>query len=486
MQRRMLATSIGASAALLLGLLAQNAASLTPGVGISTTTFVSPSPGAVVDLGREVPFRIHTPSGACKPTHAVARISDDTYVRGPAVRGCTGVASIPSAAQLRAAGWSEGEPVQLGLVTETATVLLFYKHLDPSFATVLAGGPAVVPALGDPQGDGNSLAMQAGDAVELGRVDLAGIYATFIRAAGYLTFELRAESATGPVLSTGTAGHARSDWTGKPRGLGEVYLSATAPLKVPTSLHGPTRLVLVVTDGAGLINYLDLTGSGAMAPHRFSSPLPKSVRIFNGRDVKGWKQIGPGKFAVEKDGSLRASGPSAEWGWLYNPQHSFTNFVLRLEVKEQSFGANGGILIRHGSNTNNYLTSFTADEIQVTDNNTEYSGGIDHVATALRQPQSSPGEWSTFEIIANGPRLLVRVNGVVTADHDQTTGCNLPSVPCSGGALGGYLTGGSGFIGLEAELQNVWYRNVDVHDCGATLVTPGKPLQSSSDPLCQI
>jgi hypothetical protein len=219
-----------------------------------------------------------------------------------------------------------------------------------------------------------------------------------------------------------------------------------------------------------------------MAPYRWPTPLPKATRVFDGRSLKGWKQIGPGTFSVAKDGSLEAKAPASEWGWLYNPRVRLTNFVLRLDVKEEAFGANGGILVRHGPDENNYLTSFTADEIQVTDNNTEYTGGVDHVATALRQPQSSPGEWSRFEIVANGPRLVVRVNGVVTADHDQTTGCNLPSVPCSGGAYGGYLTGGSGFLGFEAELMHVWYRDIVVHDCGVTDVV----RQTSSDPLCAV
>ena len=85
-----------------------------------------------------------------------------------------------------------------------------------------------------------------------------------------------------------------------------------------------------------------------------------------------------------------------------------------------------------------------------------------------------------MEIVANGPRLVVTVNGVRTADHDQTTGCNLPSVPCAGGAYGGYGSGGSGFLGFEAELQRVWYRDLQVHDCGVSDVV----TQTSADPLC--
>jgi hypothetical protein len=426
---------------------------------------------SVVDLGREVPYT------GCGATRVVAAFSARSVV-GPLSLGCRGTVRVPSRASLTAAGWKDGSALDLYVDADGARVPLRYKHLQPDLGKVLAGRPTAVPAVGDPQGDVSSLAMQAGDAVDLGPVDLSGVYALLVRAAGYLSFELRQGAASGPVLASGTAGHARTDWAAKPRGTGEVYLSATAQLvRHPTA---PVRLVLKVTQGSGLVNYLDLTGSGGMAPYRWPSALPRTVRLFDGRSTKGWKQIGPGRFGVAPDHSLLAIGPSSEWGWLYNPRYRFTNFVLRLDVKEQSFGANGGILVRHSDNTNNYYTSFTADEIQVTDVNTEYMGGVDHVATALRQPQSSPGQWSRMEIVANGPHLLVRVNGVVTADHDQTTGCNLPSVPCSGGAYGGYLTGGSGFIGFEAELQKVWYRDIVLHDCGVTDVV----RQTSSDPLC--
>lgn len=456
-------------AALLAGwLVLPSAASRPAGV-------VAPAPWSVVDLGRELSYQL---SHSCHATTRVVATFDGRELSGPATRGCRSLVQVPSREALTAAGWTDGAALDLSLRTRNVRIPLRYKHLQPDLGHPVAGRPSAVPATADPQGDGSSLLMQTGDAVDLGTADLSGVDAVLLRVAGALSFELRSGSSTEPLLAAGTAGHSRSDWALKPRGTGELYLSATAPLTGrPT---GPVHLVLTVTEGGGLVNYVDLTGSGAMSPYRWPSSLPRSVELLNGRDLAGWKQIGPGTFTVAPDGSLQATGPSSKWGWLYNPRYTFTNFVLRLDVKEQSYGANGGILVRHSDNENNYYTSFTADEIQVTDVNTEYFGGVDHVATALRQPQSSPGEWSRMEIVANGPRLVVTVNGVRTADHDQTTGCNLPSVPCAGGAYGGYGSGGSGFLGFEAELQRVWYRDLQVHDCGVSDVV----TQTSADPLC--
>jgi hypothetical protein len=358
---------------------------------------------------------------------------------------------------------------------------LRYKHLQPDLGEVVAGSPTAVPAAGDSQGDVNSLAMQTGDAVNLGPADLDGIYAVFLRSSGSLNFELHAGKVAGPLLASDSAGHARPDYLVGPRGMADkTYISVTSKLKTPGSVKGPTDLILVVTSGAGAINYVDLTGSGAMAPYRFPTPLKESVELFNGRDLKDWKQIGPGTFSVDKDRSILALAPDSGWGWLYNAKKTYTNFVLRIDVKEDGFGANGGVMIRHSDNEDNNYTSFTGEEIQVTDVNTEYLGGIDHVDTAFRQPQSSPNEWSSMEIVANGPRIQVWVNGVKTADGDETTGCSLFGLPCNGGAYGGYGTGGSGYISVEAELGHVWYRNIEIHDCGVT----DDAFQTSDDPLC--
>jgi hypothetical protein len=365
-------------------------------------------------------------------------------------------------------------PLSLSLSAGDQVVPLRYKRIDFVRSTPVSG---LAPQTGD------AVAVASGTSLELGTVDLAGIYGLFMRAAGYFAFEVRAGSADGDIVATGNGGKSRIDWVIRPRTAWTPFeLTTTQVTFVPS---GAQPLFLVVTSGAGAIDFIDLTGSGAMLPHSFAEPLPDAIRLFNGVDIDDWAMMGPGDFTVEPDGRLRANGPGAgQWGWLYYTPRTFKNFVLRLEFNEDSWGANSGVLLRHAATGEEVQSAFTAEEIQITDVNTEYTGGIDHVQTAVAQPQSSPGDWSTMEIIANGPRIVARVNGVVTSAYDGATGCGLFALPCAGGEYGGYVVGGNGYVALEAEIGHVWFRNVELRECAVSTTAPASVLVASDDPLC--
>ena len=52
----------------------------------------------------------------------------------------------------------------------------------------------------------------------------------------------------------------------------------------------------------------------------------KWIELFNGKDLTGWKHIGPGSFAVE-EGALVSSGGM---GMLYYEAKSFRDFTLEI------------------------------------------------------------------------------------------------------------------------------------------------------------
>jgi 3-keto-disaccharide hydrolase len=444
-------------------------------------SFVSPGPWSVVDLGSTIPYRL---SGNCRSASVrVNAAFAGRAVHGPSVSGCSGIVRVPTPAAIARAGWAEGSSLSLSLVAGRTVLPFRHKRLEPDLGKVLSGNPVAVPSE-DQQGDLNSLVMGVGDAVDLGVTDLKGIYGLAMRAEGFFTFELRAGSTAGNVIATDTGGRARVDWVIRPRSGSERYELTTSQLR-RTRVGSPVSLILSVTAGAGVINFIDLTGSGVMAPYRFPTPLPKAIPLFNGKNLKGWTQMGPGSFKVDADHTLRSNPPPpGQWGWFYYNKRTFKNFVLRLEFKEESWGANSGVLIRHAATGEQNQSAFTAEEIQITDVNTEYTGGIDHVQTAVRQPQSSPGDWSTMEIVTNGPSILVRVNGVITSRYNGAGGCGLFALPCAGGEYGGYVAGGNGYIALEAEVAHVWFRNVEIHDCGVAISPPASALAQSNDPLC--
>lgn len=461
------------------GLLAATAS--VPAVAATTegpsprTTVVAPAPYGVVELGRSVHFRAH---GGCAGEKAlvIAEFGTNHSVAGPASRGCTGTAAVPTEEALTKAGWTPGQPLDLALTVGSATVPLRHRHIDTGTASVAAGSPQSLPASGDEESpDGAAMLMQAGDVIALGRVNLTGVYGVAVRAEGAFTYEFRAGSADGKVVAAGSGGRQRSDWMLRQPGHNkDDYLLTTSELK-----HAPmgaaTPLFLAVTSGVGSVNFVELTGSGVMTPYKFPDRLPHAISMFNGHDLSGWKQMGPGGFTVDH-GTMRSDPPPpGNWGWHYYTKRTFKNFVMRLQFKTTEWGDNSGVLVRHAATGEQNQSAFTAEEIQITDVNTEYTGGIDHVQAAYTQAQSSPGDWSTMEIVTNGPHFLVRVNGVLTAVYDDSTGCGLAALPCAGGETGGYVTGGNGYLAVEAEVGHVFFRNLQVHPCA-----------KDDDPLCTV
>ncbi|MCX7605021.1 MAG: DUF1080 domain-containing protein, partial [Bryobacteraceae bacterium] len=64
--------------------------------------------------------------------------------------------------------------------------------------------------------------------------------------------------------------------------------------------------------------------------------------LFNGKDLTGWKHVGPGEFVVE-DGMLKTVGGM---GLLYYEKEKLGNCVLRVVYKTASDHANSGVVIR--------------------------------------------------------------------------------------------------------------------------------------------
>jgi len=73
----------------------------------------------------------------------------------------------------------------------------------------------------------------------------------------------------------------------------------------------------------------------------FSQP---SARLFNGKNLSGWKINGTEKWYVENGELVCESGPDKQYGYL-STDSSFYNFELTLEFKLEANG-NSGVFIR--------------------------------------------------------------------------------------------------------------------------------------------
>jgi hypothetical protein len=145
------------------------------------------------------------------------------------------------------------------------------------------------------------------------------------------------------------------------------------------------------------------------------------TQLFNGKDLTGWKHVGPGGDTVE-NGLIKSHGGM---GLLYYTRQKFCNCTLRVVYKMRDFNDNSGVFIRIPTEpTEPWMPVNKGYEVQI-DNHPETSGENEYHVTgtlySLTKPLAKPGkpgpEWNTMEITLDGLRTLVTVNGEKVTDY---------------------------------------------------------------------
>src|SRR5512133_2162863 len=146
-------------------------------------------------------------------------------------------------------------------------------------------------------------------------------------------------------------------------------------------------------------------------------------QLFNGKDLTGWKHVGPGPMSVE-DGAIRGHGGM---GLLYWTGEKIGNWILHVEYRMEKENSNAGVFIRIPIEPyEEWMPVFYGYEVQI-DNKPELSDEDDYHYTgglySLTWPKSKPGkpgpEWNTYEITLDGPRTIVYVNDSLVTDFTE-------------------------------------------------------------------
>jgi hypothetical protein len=146
-------------------------------------------------------------------------------------------------------------------------------------------------------------------------------------------------------------------------------------------------------------------------------------QLFNGKDLDGWKQVGPGNHFV-KDGMITSNGGM---GLLYYTKQEFGDCTIKVVYKMQKFNSNSGIFIRIPIEPREeWMPVYYGYEVQI-DNHPETSDEDEYHITgtlySLTKPLAKPGkpgpEWNTMEITLDGARTIVSVNGEKVTDYTE-------------------------------------------------------------------
>lgn len=136
--------------------------------------------------------------------------------------------------------------------------------------------------------------------------------------------------------------------------------------------------------------------------------------LFDGKNLDAFNVVGSAGWKVV-DGVVQADSGT---GFLVTKE-SYGDFEMKLDFWVTD-DANSGVFIRCSDPHN--ITATNAYEVNIYDKRPDQSyrtGGIVDVAKPMRVIDTG-GKWNTYEIRAQGPRLIVTLNGVRTVDVEHT------------------------------------------------------------------
>jgi hypothetical protein len=226
------------------------------------------------------------------------------------------------------------------------------------------------------------------------------------------------------------------------------------PTPVPCRIV-PRCLALLVAASAAC-------ASGA----RGHDPEAGFTALFNGRDLTGWIYGTAGGKENRSGQGYRVEGgviycTPQDGGNLFT-EKEYDNFIFRFEFRLTP-NANNGIGIRAPLEGD---AAYAGMEIQVLDDSGsdyrqlqpwQYHGSIYNVVAARRGSQRPVGEWNEEEIVANGTRVRVTVNGQVIVDADLSEVRDPATLAKHPG-----LARKSGHIGFLGHGARVEFRNLRI------------------------
>ena len=190
-------------------------------------------------------------------------------------------------------------------------------------------------------------------------------------------------------------------------------------------------------------------------------------QIFDGKDLNGWKHVGPGGMTVE-DGLIHTHGGM---GLLYWTAGKVGNCMIHVVYRMRDENDNSGVFIRIPLEPREpWMPVHYGYEVQI-DNHPErsqppedetHSTGMLYSLTKPLAKAWKPGpEWNTMDITLDGPHTVVTLNGVKVTDY--TEGNRVPPMKFDFEPLRG-LRPMWGYIGLQNHSDNdiVFFKEVAI------------------------
>jgi Domain of Unknown Function (DUF1080) len=137
-------------------------------------------------------------------------------------------------------------------------------------------------------------------------------------------------------------------------------------------------------------------------------------QLFDGKDLTGWKHVGPGEMTVE-NGLIQTHGGM---GLLYWTGGKLGDCVIRVVFKMRDKNDNSGVFVRIPIEPReawmpvNYGYEVQIDNVAEGEDEHHITGTLYSLTEPLARPGKPGPEWNTMEITLDGPHTDVVLNGV--------------------------------------------------------------------------
>ncbi|WDZ84723.1 ThuA domain-containing protein [Micromonospora cathayae] len=285
--------------------------------------------------------------------------------------------------------------------------------------------------------------------------------------------ENRAHPATGHLSSNWTRTDEWYNFRANPRSSARVLAALDESSYSGGSMGGDHPISWCKTVNSGRSFYTGLGHTQASySEAAFRSHLLGGIRYASGRakadcrpetgytalyngSTTGWTQAGPGSF-TNSDATLTSVGGM---GMLWYSAKEFASYSLKLDWRMPGDDNSGVVLgFPAGSSPDGALASGYEVQIDATDAADRTTGAIYGVKSADIAARDAalnpPGEWNSYELLVEGERLQVFLNGTKINDFTNTD-------PARGLA---------GHIGIQnhGTGDDVSFRNIRIKELGTT------------------
>ena len=208
-----------------------------------------------------------------------------------------------------------------------------------------------------------------------------------------------------------------------------------------------------------LLPLLVISWYGSAAAIAAATPATSVRQLFNGTDLAGWQQVGPGSFVVDH-GQLRTEGGM---GLLWYTREKLSNCTIRVVFRLTGHEPDSGVFIRIPSPPlDPWMAVNTGYEIEIGEWPNEYgrTGVVYSFSKALAHPLKA-GAWNTMDITLRGSRTVVHLNGLKVTDY--TEGQRVPPRAADSGEPAMGPRPEAGFMGLQNHPGgSVYFKEVSV------------------------